>query len=252
LRIISFGLPRFFTQKAFDAKQRVLKEIEKNDFSKSCHFVSVERDEKNQQEMANHAFSMLTASQTNTISGGFWMLYEILSNPSLKKQIIEEIGDNFSIENYGESMDSMEILNGTFLETMRFHNMGVSLRQALEETTLEVESKVYNIRKGDRIFMLPVSYKDSNIFENPENFDASRYKKETITDDMKNSSVPFGGGIHLCPGRYFASNEIKLFCIMMLKYFNCEIAEDKKIENNYRGIAFLTPTSDIQIKITKK
>jgi cytochrome P450 len=252
LRIISFGLPRYFTQFAFDAKQRVLKEIEKNDFSKSCRFVNVEKDEKTQEEMANYAFSMLGASQTNTISGGFWMFYEIISNPNLKKQILEEIGDKFSIENYEESIDSMEVLNGAFHETMRFHNMGVSLRQALEPCTLEVDSKVYNIRKGDRIFMLPVSYKDPSIFENPEAFDALRYKKEKFTEEMKNSSVPFGGGIHLCPGRHFASNEIKLFCILMLKHFNCEINEDKKIENNYRGIAFLSPSSDIQIKITKK
>ena len=86
-----------------------------------------------------------------------------------------EIDDKFTVEEYEKSIDSMETYHGAYLETMRFHNIGVSIREALEDTKLEVEWKYLKIRKGDRIYMLPIAYQDPTVFENPEKFDVSRY-----------------------------------------------------------------------------
>jgi cytochrome P450 len=69
---------------------------------------------------------------------------------------------------------------------------------------------------------------DSEFYENPLSFDPYRFLKMRQTPGRENhaqlvSSSPehmgFGFGNHACPGRFFASNEIKIFlCHMLLKY----------------------------------
>eukprot|EP01080_Neovahlkampfia_damariscottae_P012128 gene12128-5619_t len=250
LKILVLGIPEIFTKSIFEARGRVLKELEKCDLkNNSCAFIQNGVENKTKEKAAVFSFSMLGASQTNSINGGFWTFYNVMKQPELRKQIMSEISEQFSIEEYEKSIDSMKTLHGAYLETMRFHNLGVSIREALEDTKLEVDSKSFKIRKGDRIYMLPVAYKDPEVFTEPEKFDASRYSGKQ-SDKMIKSTIPFGGGVHMCPGRFFAINEIKLFTILMLKHFDCELAEDKNLENNMSNVSYLAPIGDIKIKLS--
>ena len=251
LKVLVLGVPEIFTKSIFEARERVLKELEKIDFKTGSAFIQNGVDNKSQEKSAVFAFSMLGASQTNSIHGGFWTFYNVLKHPEVKKQVMLEIDDKFTVEEYEKSIDSMETLHGAYLETMRFHNLGVSIREALEDTKLEVEGKNFKIRKGDRIYMLPIAYQDPTVFENPEKFVVSRYNGKQ-TEMMKKATIPFGGGVHLCPGRFFAINEIKLFTILMLKHFECELIEDKNLENDYASVSYLSPKGDIKMKISKK
>jgi cytochrome P450 len=69
---------------------------------------------------------------------------------------------------------------------------------------------------------------DPQVYENPEKFDAWRYLKMRQRPGEENQhqfattspeNMGFGHGMHACPGRFFASNEIKiLMCLLLLKY----------------------------------
>eukprot|EP01080_Neovahlkampfia_damariscottae_P003635 gene3635-6451_t len=250
LKFVANGFPRFLINHVFEARKRILKKIEQLDLTKACDFVGVLAEEAPKSQTASVGFSMLNASQTNTINASFWTFYEIMRDQETKEKVMAEITDKFSIDHYEDSINSMENLQGAYLEANRFHNVGISLRQTMEDTTVEVNAKKYNLRKGDRVFMIPVSYQDPELYPNPKKYDPNRYKGK-IPEKVKNSQIPYGGGIHLCPGRYFAINEIKLFVVLMLKHFKCELVEEKSIDNDFQSFAYLPPNGDVKMKISR-
>jgi cytochrome P450 len=250
IRLLGAGIPAMFMKSCLDARKRVIEVVKKLDLSKACEFVANStNEEETQEEIAELGFGMLNASQTNTISASFWTFYEIMKDPETKKKVLNEIENNFSVDEYEKSIDSMKVLNGAYLESNRFHNIGVSLRQAMEDAKVEVNGKSYKIRKGDKLFLMPVSYQDPGLYENPEKYNPERYVG-VVSDKVKDSQTPYGGGIHLCPGRFFAINEIKLFTIILLKYFNCEFVEEKSL-GNAETLSYVPPNGDIKMKISR-
>ena len=73
-----------------------------------------------------------------------------------------------------------------------------------------------------------VRHWDSNYYNNPDTFDGYRFYqlrqepgKEHASQFVSTSPeyLSFGHGLHACPGRFFASNEIKIIlCHILLKY----------------------------------
>lgn len=67
---------------------------------------------------------------------------------------------------------------------------------------------------------------DPDIYPDPERFDGFRFFKLRSPDDPNTArlqyaasnldSMAFGYGRHACPGRFFASNEIKMIMVHLL------------------------------------
>jgi len=68
----------------------------------------------------------------------------------------------------------------------------------------------------------------SEYYQNPEKYDGYRFlrMRETPGEDKNtrlvstsSSHLGFGHGLHACPGRFFAANDIKIaLCHLLLKY----------------------------------
>jgi cytochrome P450 len=99
--------------------------------------------------------------------------------------------------------------------------------------------------------MMPMEYDNEDIFPNHEKFDPTRYFDTSKASLFKQVLIPFGGGIHLCPGRNFAINEMKLFCALFLKHYNCEIVSmPPNLFSKQPG--FHDPILGVRIKISQK
>lgn len=96
------------------------------------------------------------------------------------------------------------------------------------------------LEKGDRCMADLGSMVDPEVYENPEVFDGYRYlrmredpKLESKAHLVSTSSIHlgFGHGKHACPGRFFASNEVKiLLCHLLYKYdWDIDSAYEHKI-----------------------
>lgn len=115
--------------------------------------------------------------------------------------------------------------------------------------------------KGSLILVEDDGPNDPSIYPEPEKFDAYRYLKmrerpgeETRHQFVTTSpdNMTFGHGQHACPGRFFASNEIKiLFCFLLLQY-------DWRFEPGYtppEDIVFemaITVSPDVQVQGRKR
>jgi len=83
------------------------------------------------------------------------------------------------------------------------------------------------IPKGVRLAVL-ADFGNPEIYPEPEKFDIARFAKKRQEPGQENSwqfvttsptHLSFGHGEHACPGRFFASNEIKIIlCHLLMKY----------------------------------
>jgi cytochrome P450 len=81
--------------------------------------------------------------------------------------------------------------------------------------------------RGARIFVIG-DFANAELYPEPERFDAARFAKKREEAGQENgwqfvttsaAHTSFGHGEHACPGRFFASNEIKIIlCHLLLKY----------------------------------
>jgi cytochrome P450 len=69
--------------------------------------------------------------------------------------------------------------------------------------------------------------KDPEYYANPDHFDANRFLNMRRNVDqnkfqfsyVSEHSINFGAGRHSCPGRFFASNEMKLVLITLIEKY---------------------------------
>lgn len=93
------------------------------------------------------------------------------------------------------------------------------------------------------MFFIFQKYKFDRYVENGKK-KTTFYKQE---NKLKYFLMPFGYGSSMCPGRFFAMNEIKLFLVLLLASFDVEIAEEKEVavDKSRLGLGVLLPESDI-------
>ena len=97
-------------------------------------------------------------------------------------------------------------------------------RYVMEEVTL---SDGTVLPKGSRIMVVGKNM-DPTVFPEPERFDAARFLRLREQPGQEHSwqfvttspdHMLFGHGQHACPGRFFASNEIKIaLCYFLINY----------------------------------
>ncbi len=117
-------------------------------------------------------------------------------------------------------------------------------RQAKEDISL---SDNITIPKNAFISMGPVLMKDFTVFPDADTFDGHRFLKLRNAPGNENkhqfvTTSPecnvFGHGSHSCPGRFFASNELKLLLAHMLLYYEWKLPEgQEKVQHIINGVS---------------
>lgn len=72
---------------------------------------------------------------------------------------------------------------------------------------------------------------------------------------LKYYRMPFGSGATMCPGRYFALNEIKQFLSLLLLYLDVELEDGQAratLDPGRAGLGILLPASDVRFRYRKR
>ncbi|KAK6087007.1 cytochrome P450 [Seiridium cupressi] len=154
-------------------------------------------------------------------------LFDVCQYPevveAVRKEIVEVIGE------YGwakTSLYKLKLMDSFLKEGQRLRPLSsTSMNRFVEEEVTLSDGTV--LPKGSRINVM-TSFMDPKVYENPETFDAARFVKMRAHPGNENSwqfvttnpeHMLFGHGQHACPGRFFASDEVKIaLCQMLLKY----------------------------------
>uniref|UniRef100_A0A3B4A1Y4 Uncharacterized protein n=1 Tax=Periophthalmus magnuspinnatus TaxID=409849 RepID=A0A3B4A1Y4_9GOBI len=128
-----------------------------------------------------------------------------------------------------EMLMKTPVLDSALEETLHLVVAPMLPRSVLQDMTLKMgNGDEFLIRKGDRMVIFPyiAVHVDPEIHPDPYTFRYQCTKKTDIYRGGKKVeyfSIPWGSGVFKCPGRFFATNEIKLFVFLMFVYFDFEL-----------------------------
>ncbi|KAM9302784.1 7-alpha-hydroxycholest-4-en-3-one 12-alpha-hydroxylase [Morus bassanus] len=220
-------------------------------------------------------FMLLWASQGNAGPTAFWLLFYLMKHPEAMKAVRDEV-DKVSKENGQEvkrgsppvnitrdMLNQTPFLDSALEETLRLVAAPILIRAVLQDTSLKTSSGMqYTLRKGDRLALFPHISVQMNpeIHPEPHEFKYDRFvnpdgtKKDFYKDGkrLKYFNMPWGAGVSICPGRFFASAEIKLFVFLMLSHYDLELVNKEEeipvIDVSRWGFGTMHPVHDVRFR----
>ena len=223
-----------------------------------------------------YMFVLLWASQGNTGPSSFWLLLFLMKHPEALKAVKEEIDkvvkeSGQKVQQGGpllnltrEMLMKTPILDSAVEETLRLTAAPLLTRAVLQDMTLKMaDGRQYFIRQGDRVAVFPYSavHIDPEVHPDPHSFKYDRFLNPDRTkktdfykagNKVKYYTMPWGAGVSMCPGRFFATNELKQFVFLMLLYFDFELKNpDENIPDiDFRrwGFGTMQPDRDVQFR----
>ncbi|KAK4448778.1 cholesterol 7-alpha-monooxygenase 2 [Podospora aff. communis PSN243] len=219
----------------------------------------------------------------NTTPAVAWLLMEIVKDPDLFRRVREEVKTTYTTDpDTGErlidaqKLIALPLLQSIYIEGLRLHVSLNVTREVIGPLSLEG----YELEKG-AILQAPtdISHREESVWGAPghpaSEFWAERHIKYVETVDEKDGSVklepqfsmagrqndffPYGGGAPICPGRFFAKQEMMLTVAILVSRFDIEFVEwthpdgspsDRPAQNDGRwaGAASVPPDRDMKIR----
>ncbi|NXT94695.1 CP8B1 hydroxylase, partial [Anhinga rufa] len=220
-------------------------------------------------------FMLLWASQGNTGPTAFWLLFYLMKHPEAMKAVRDEV-DRVLRENGQEAkrgspqvnitrdmLNQTPLLDSALEETLRLVAAPVLIRAILQDTSLKTSSGMeYTLRKGDRLALFPHLSVQMNpeIHPEPHEFKYNRFinpdgtKKDFYKNGkrLKYFNMPWGAGVSICPGRFFAMAEMKLFVFLMLSHYDLELVNKEEevpvIDVSRWGFGTMHPVRDVRFR----
>ncbi|XP_061549892.1 5-beta-cholestane-3-alpha,7-alpha-diol 12-alpha-hydroxylase-like [Phycodurus eques] len=223
-----------------------------------------------------YMFLLLWASQGNTGPSSFWLLLNLMKHPDAMAAVKGEV-DRIVLESgqqvrrggpllslTREMLVKATILDSAVEETLRLSAAPLLTRAVLQDMTLKMANgQEFSIREGDRMGVFPYCgvQMDPGIHPDPTAFKHDRFlnpdgsrKTEFYKDGkkVKYYTMPWGAGVSICPGRFFATNELKQFIFLMLVYFELELLdpgmEIPEIDVRRWGFGTMQPVGDVPFR----
>ncbi|KAI0385624.1 cytochrome P450 [Hypomontagnella monticulosa] len=171
--------------------------------------------------------SLTMAAIHTTTESSCSALLDICEYPDVAQQLREEIIEVIGKNGWAKtSLYKLKLMDSFLKEGQRFRPMGTTTMHRHVEKDVELSDGTV-LPKGSRV-LVASSFMDPTIYAEPEKFDAARFLKMRQQPGQENSwqfvttspaHTLFGHGQHACPGRFFASNELKIaLCYLLLNY----------------------------------
>lgn len=148
------------------------------------------------------------------------------------------------------------ILHSSFKEAIRLGNQIFEHRYAIRDATVKDENGTeYLLRKGvDVMWSIKSMHRLKDCWPEATDFRPERFLPTQMDHKQQQSYVPFGGGKHLCPGRYFAVAEVLGLIIIMVVGFEVDGPKptDTEIGTPAMTVAIPRPSQGSKMKFRRK
>ncbi|KAG7577837.1 Cytochrome P450 [Arabidopsis thaliana x Arabidopsis arenosa] len=190
------------------------------------------KDEKGrvltQEQIADNIIGVLFAAQDTTASCLTWILKYLHDDQKLleavkaeQRAIYEENSREKKPLTWGQTRN-MPLTHKVIVESLR---MASIISFTFREAVVDVEYKGYLIPKGWKVMPLFRNiHHNPKYFSNPEVFDPSRFE----VNPKPNTFMPFGSGVHACPGNELAKLQILIFLHHLTSNFRWEVKGGEK------------------------
>ncbi|KAJ3041527.1 hypothetical protein HK097_002257 [Rhizophlyctis rosea] len=211
------------------------------------------------------AFSLLWGLQTNATQAVFWCLAHLITytTSDFQQRLIAEGREGLRLSRDANGnltatpdiakLTEAPLLSSLFEETLRHVSGTLMMREVSVDAMIEdVETgRVFKVKKGDFV-ALPARHlhRNKEVHDGPGEFRPERFVEKKAG---RYELMPFGGGVSLCPGRFFASHEIKAFVAVALQLFDFKVVDPLPgLHLAQYGVGVMPPTAAMNVEIHLK
>ncbi|CAK8561854.1 unnamed protein product [Lathyrus sativus] len=254
------NLPGTLFHKAMKARKELAQILEQIISTRRCKkqdyndLLGSFMDEKaglSDEQISDNIIGVIFAARDTTASVLTWIVKYLGENPSVLESVTEEQmsilkGKQENGEEIGlnwEDTKNMPITSRVIQETLRVASI---LSFTFREATEDVEYQGYLIPKGWKVLPLfrNIHHSPEN-FKEPEKFDPSRFE----VAPKPNTFMPFGNGVHACPGNELAKLEILVLVHHLTTKYRWSVVGEK---NGIQYGPFALPQNGLPIKLYSK
>lgn len=254
------NLPGTLFHKAMKARKELAQILEQIISTRRCKkqdyndLLGSFMDEKaglSDEQISDNIIGVIFAARDTTASVLTWIVKYLGENPTVLESVTEEQmsilkGKQESGEEIGlnwEDTKNMPITSRVIQETLRVASI---LSFTFREATEDVEYQGYLIPKGWKVLPLfrNIHHSPEN-FKEPEKFDPSRFE----VAPKPNTFMPFGNGVHACPGNELAKLEILVLVHHLTTKYRWSVVGEK---NGIQYGPFALPQNGLPIQLYSK
>ncbi|KAL8358943.1 hypothetical protein RB601_008178 [Gaeumannomyces tritici] len=189
-------------------------------------------------------------------------MLHLAANPDAVEALRREALEVLPIDGWRKTaLVNLKLLDSAIKEAQRLKPIlsANMIREATADIALEDGTKLY---KGEYMAVDTIPLRDSKVYANPDKFDVYRFyerrklpggehKAQLVSPNPEH--LTFGYGKYMCPGRFFAANEIKVaLCHLLLKY-DWKLAGTTTLEPIYFGTdPFVNPENKLLYRRRKE
>jgi len=164
-------------------------------------------------------------------------LYNIVNSPGavelLREELIEVLGSAKAWDK--TTLNQLKMLDSHMKESNRMNPASFMTINRVADEEIHLSDGTV-IPKGAALTIPNTILYDEKFYENPNVFNGRRFydMRQRAGEETKHQFVttgddylPFGHGKHACPGRFFASNEIKILLAHMLLQYDFKFPADQ-------------------------
>ncbi|GAU48320.1 hypothetical protein TSUD_187560 [Trifolium subterraneum] len=254
------NLPGTLFNKAMKARKELAQILEQIISTRRCKkqeyndLLGSFMDEKaglSDEQISDNIIGVIFAARDTTASVLTWIVKYLGENPSVLESVTEEQmsiikekqenGEKIGLK--WEDTKNMPITSRVIQETLRVASI---LSFTFREATEDVEYQGYLIPKGWKVLPLfrNIHHSPEN-FKEPEKFDPSRFE----VAPKPNTFMPFGNGIHACPGNELAKLEILVLVHHLTTKYRWSVVGEK---NGIQYGPFALPQNGLPINLYSK
>ncbi|XP_076929009.1 abscisic acid 8'-hydroxylase CYP707A2-like [Bidens hawaiensis] len=206
-----------------------------------------EKEGLSDEQIADNIIGVIFAARDTTASVITWIIKYLAENPNVLQAVTEE-QEGIMKEKDDKGLTwvdtkKMPITSRVIQETLRVASiLSFTFREAVED----VEFEGYLIPKGWKVLPLfrNIHHSPEN-FTNPEKFDPSRFE----VAPKPNTFMPFGNGVHSCPGNELAKLEILVLIHHMTTKYRWSMIGP---QNEIHYAPFALPQNGLPIRLSLK
>ncbi|KVH91671.1 cytochrome P450 [Cynara cardunculus var. scolymus] len=206
-----------------------------------------EKERLTDEQIADNIIGVIFAARDTTASVLTWIIKYLAENPTVLQAVTEEqeaikMGNEDKGLSWGDTK-KMPITSTVIQETLRVASiLSFTFREAVED----VEFEGYLIPKGWKVLPLFRNiHHSADNFSDPEKFDPSRFQ----VAPKPNTFMPFGSGVHSCPGNELAKLEILVLIHHLTTKYRWSVVGP---QNGIQYAPFALPQNGLPIKLSLK
>ncbi|KDP42277.1 hypothetical protein JCGZ_01601 [Jatropha curcas] len=205
------------------SERKEKKLLEKDLLSRFLNFKDENGEILSLDHIADNTIGVLFAAQDTTASALTWILKFLHDDQKLLEAVKAEHMAIYEVNKRGKKSltwaqtRNMPLTYRVILESLR---MASIISFSFREAIMDVEYKGYLIPNGWKVMPLFRNiHHNPKFFPDPHIFDPSRFE----VPPKPNTFIPFGNGVHACPGNELAKLEMLIMIHHLVTKFRCEV-----------------------------